>query len=42
VKGTVACGLLIIAAAGLNDANNVYLNNQKDKRVNSRGGTFEG
>jgi hypothetical protein len=42
-KGTTACGLLIIAAGGVNDANNVYLNNQRDKcTVNGRGGTFEG
>jgi hypothetical protein len=43
VKKTTACGLLIIAAGGVNDANNVYLNNQQNKcTVNGRGGTFEG
>ena len=37
------CGLLISAAGGVNDANNVYLNNDKDKCIsNGRGGTFEG
>jgi len=41
-KGTSACGLLVIAAAGVNDANNIYLNNEKDKCINSRGGTYEG
>jgi hypothetical protein len=42
-KSFVACGLLIFNAAGVNDANNVYLNNEKDKcTANGRGGTFEG
>jgi len=38
-----ACGLLIIAANGVNDSNNVYLNDQQNKcTVNGRGGSFEG
>jgi len=38
-----ACGLLIIAAAGVNDPNNVYLNDQQNKcTANGRGGTFQG
>jgi hypothetical protein len=42
-KGTVACGLLVIDAGGVNDDTNVYLNNERDKCVVSgRGGTFEG
>jgi hypothetical protein len=42
-KGVTACGLLIFNASGVNDANNVYLNNEKDKcTVSGRGGTFEG
>ena len=42
-KGTVSCGLLVIAAGGVNDDTNVYLNNEKDKCVvNGRGGTYEG
>jgi hypothetical protein len=43
-KGTTACGLLIIAAGGVNDdKTDVYLNNEQDKcTVNGRGGTFEG
>jgi hypothetical protein len=39
----VACGLLIFNAAGVNDDNNAYLNNEKDKcTVDGRGGTYEG
>jgi hypothetical protein len=42
-KGTVACGLLVIDAGGVNDDTNVYLNNERNKCVVSgRGGTFEG
>jgi hypothetical protein len=42
-KGTTACGLLIFGANGVNDANNVYLNNEQDKCTsNGRGGTYEG
>jgi hypothetical protein len=42
-KGVTACGLLIFNAGGVNDANNVYLNNERDKcTVTGRGGTFEG
>jgi nitrous oxidase accessory protein NosD len=42
-KTFVACGLLVFDAAGVNDDNNVYLNNEKDKCVvNGRGGTYEG
>ena len=42
-KGTVSCGLLVIAAGGVNDDTNVYLNNEKDKCVvNGRGGTYVG
>jgi hypothetical protein len=39
-----ACGLLIIAASGVNDdKTDVYLNDQQNKcTVNGRGGTFEG
>jgi hypothetical protein len=38
-----ACGLLIIEAAGVNDQNNVYLDNQKNKcTAAGRGGTFQG
>jgi hypothetical protein len=42
-KGTVACGLLVFDANGVNDDQNVYLNNEKDKcTFAGRGGTFEG
>jgi hypothetical protein len=41
-KSFVACGLLIFDANGVNDQNNVYLNNEKDKCGGSRGGTYEG
>lgn len=42
-KSTVACGLLIFDAAGVNDDSNVYLDNERDKcTVGGRGGTFEG
>lgn len=38
-----ACGLLIIAASGVNDdKTDVYLNDQQSKcAVNGRGGTYE-
>lgn len=43
IQKVKACGLLIIAADGVNDSNNVYLNDQQDKcTVNGRGGTYEG
>ena len=41
-KSFVACGLLVFDANGVNDDNNVYLNNEKDKCISSRGGTWEG
>jgi hypothetical protein len=42
-KSFTSCGLLIFDAAGVNDANNVYLNNERDKcAFNGRGGTYEG
>jgi hypothetical protein len=42
-KGRVACGLLFFEANGVNDDQNVYLNNEKDKcGFGGRGGTFEG
>ena len=38
-----ACGLLIINANGVNDSNNIYLNDQQNKcTANGRGGTYEG
>jgi nitrous oxidase accessory protein NosD len=38
-----ACGLLIIAASGVNDSNNVYLNDQQNKcTASGRGGTYQG
>jgi hypothetical protein len=41
-KTFVACGLLVFSANGVNDANNTYLNNEKDKCGGGRGGTYEG
>jgi hypothetical protein len=41
-KDFVACGLIVVDAAGVNDDQNIYLNNEKDKCINGRGGTFEG
>lgn len=42
-SGTVACGLLIFDANGVNDDTNIYLNNEKDKcTFGGRGGTYEG
>jgi len=41
--GTVACGLLVFDANGVNDDTNIYLNNEKDKcTFGGRGGTYEG
>jgi hypothetical protein len=43
IQKVKACGLLIISANGVNDSNNVYLNDQQNKcTVNGRGGTYEG
>jgi hypothetical protein len=42
-KTFFACGLLFVDAQGVNDDNNVYLNNEKDKcGALGRGGTYEG
>jgi hypothetical protein len=42
-KSSVACGLFINDANGVNDANNVFLNNEKNKcTFSGRGGTYEG
>jgi hypothetical protein len=42
-KGVVACGLIIFEANGVNDDQNVFLNNEKDKcTFSGRGGTYEG